>query len=93
MSTPAHYPLKIYCGQPLSTPFQYAISGVVVDLTGWGLRAQGRRAASPQKEVAQIEWEYATTLERASPLLVGLADALGWPAETVDEIFRVGSAL
>ena len=48
---------------------------------------------SPQKEAAQIEWEYATTLERASPLLVGLADALGWPAETVDEIFRVGKAL
>ena len=48
---------------------------------------------SPQKEAAQIEWEYATTLQRASPLLVGLADALGWPAETVDEIFRVGKAL
>ncbi len=48
---------------------------------------------SPQKEAAQIEWEYATTLERASPLIVGLADALGWPAETVDEMFRVGKAL
>lgn len=42
MSTPAPYTLKIYAGQPLSTPFQYAISGIVVDLTGWGLRPQPR---------------------------------------------------
>ncbi len=45
MTTPAHYPLKIYCGQPLTTPFQYAISGVVLQapatsaagqMLGWG---------------------------------------------------------
>lgn len=47
MSEPGLYRLKIYCGQPFTTPFQYLIAGVVVDLTGWSLRAQARAAASP----------------------------------------------
>lgn len=32
---------------------------------------------SPQKEKAQIEWEYGSTVERNSPLVVSLGPALG----------------
>lgn len=48
---------------------------------------------SPQKEAAQIEWEYATDFERSSPLLMGLGAALGWPPETLDEMFIEGAKL
>jgi len=38
---------------------------------------------SPQKEQAEIEWEYATTVDRSNPLM----SLLGLPDEEIDRLF------
>lgn len=42
---------------------------------------------SPQREAAQIEWEYATTVDRGSQFLQGLASALGMDDDELDQLF------
>lgn len=48
---------------------------------------------SPQKEAAQIEWEYAATVDRDGALTVLLGSALGLSAAQLDALFLAGSAL
>lgn len=40
-----------------------------------------------------ITWEYATTVERASPLVAQFAVTLGMSSEAVDDLFRAGRAV
>lgn len=42
---------------------------------------------SPDKEAAQIEWEYATELQRDSALLAGIATTLALTSQDVDDLF------
>lgn len=42
---------------------------------------------------AQITWEYATVIERSSPLVAGAASALGMSDEQMDDLFRTAAAL
>ena len=42
----------------------------------------------PEKSAAQIEWEYAATVERNSPLISQLGPALGLDEEQLDALFR-----
>lgn len=42
---------------------------------------------SPQKEAAEIEWEYSAVVQRTSPLIAGLAPALGLDDSDVDQLF------
>lgn len=42
----------------------------------------------PAKSAAQIEWEYAATVERDSPLISQLGPALGLDDEQLDALFR-----
>lgn len=44
-------------------------------------------------QAAQIEWEYAATVERDNPLFSHLAGALGLTDDQVDDLFRKGAAL
>ena len=48
---------------------------------------------SPQKEAAQIEWEYAATVERTSPLIEQLAPALGLTEAEMDALFASAAEL
>lgn len=48
---------------------------------------------SPQREAAEIDWEYATEVRRASPLIAGLAPALGLTGEQIDQLFIAAAAL
>ena len=43
---------------------------------------------SPQKEAAQIEWEYATEVQRGSALIASLGPALGLDDDAVDALFE-----
>ena len=43
--------------------------------------------------IAQVAWDYAVTFERESPLLIGIASALGFSASDVDNIFINASLL
>ncbi|WP_218026886.1 phage tail fiber protein, partial [Vreelandella aquamarina] len=46
-----------------------------------------------QRQVAEIEWEYATTIERAAPWVNDLYGSLGLTPEGVDELFREAALL
>jgi hypothetical protein len=48
---------------------------------------------SPQREAAQIEWEYRPTVRRDSPLVTALGPLLGLTDEQVDDLFRLGFTL
>lgn len=45
-----------------------------------------------QRRAAQIEWEYATTVERASPLIGQLAPALSLTEAQMDQLFIAAAA-
>lgn len=47
----------------------------------------------PQKTQAEIEWEYATHIERSNPFVAVLAGALGLTDEQLDQLFIDGAAL
>jgi|TARA_A100001518_G_C1207451_1_gene50127 hypothetical protein len=46
-----------------------------------------------QRQVAEIEWEYATSIERAAPWVNDLYGSLGLTPEGVDELFREAALL
>ena len=48
---------------------------------------------SPHKEAAQVEWEYAATVERQSPLMGQLAPALGMSDAEMDALFVAAGSL
>lgn len=48
---------------------------------------------SPAKEAAQIEWEYATEVQRDSALVKQLAPALGMDGAALDALFRTAATL
>ncbi len=48
---------------------------------------------SPEKEQAEIEWQYSTTVERNSPLITLLAPGLNLSDDEVDELFRQAEKL
>ena len=48
---------------------------------------------SPQREAAQIEWEYATEVARNSPLVAILIVALEMTDEQADDLFRLAASM
>lgn len=49
--------------------------------------------ASPQKELAQIEWEYSNAVHRQNGLVVDLGIALGFSDAKIDALFLAGSTI
>jgi hypothetical protein len=66
-------------------------------LLGAGLLEQIQAAFAtlpePQRTAASIEWEYASSIERSSPLVSQMAAVAGLTDEQVDELFAAGAAL
>jgi hypothetical protein len=48
---------------------------------------------SPQKQAAEIEWEYSNSLKRSQPLVTQLGTALGLDAVALDALFFTASTL
>lgn len=48
---------------------------------------------SPQKEAAQIEWEYSQEVERNRGLVLSLGTALGLTARQLDDLFTTAATL
>lgn len=48
---------------------------------------------SPQKQAAEIEWEYSNSLKRSQPLVIQLGAALGLDTAKLDELFLTASKL
>lgn len=51
------------------------------------------RLPRAQREPVRIAWEYAVTIERTSPLVVQVAQALGMSPRRVDALFVQAAAL
>lgn len=49
-------------------------------------------AGSPDPAVA-VEWEYATTIERDSPLVASIGGALGMTEQQIDGLFEAAASL
>lgn len=47
----------------------------------------------PAKTVAQIEWEYASTVERNAGLIPAMATALGMTEQQIDDLFIAAAQL
>lgn len=47
----------------------------------------------PQGKAALIDWEYATEVQRSSPLIAALGPALGLNSEQIDDLFRAAVGL
>lgn len=47
----------------------------------------------PQRSQVQIEWEYATTIERTSPWMATMGEALGLSEEQLDALFETAATL
>lgn len=66
-------------------------------LLGAGLLSQVDAAIAslpgPQKESAQIEWEYAAVVQRNSGLVPAMAQALGMTEAQIDDLFIAAEAL
>jgi hypothetical protein len=58
-----------------------------------GLLAAVDAAVSAIGGAAQIEWEYATAIERQNPLVLQLASALGLDSAAVDQAFITATTL
>ena len=48
---------------------------------------------SPQREAAQIEWDWASTIKRDSPLIVSVGAALGLTDEQIDALFIAAAVI
>lgn len=48
---------------------------------------------SPQKEAAEIEWEYAAEVRRDSPLIASIGPALELTSAQIDNLFITGATL
>lgn len=48
---------------------------------------------SPQREAAAIEWEFAATVDRESPLVTTMTAALGMTDDELDQLFMLASTL
>lgn len=58
-----------------------------------GVDAAIASMASPQREIAEIEWKDATEFRRDSPTLIALGAALGLSESQVDDLFIAAAAL
>ncbi len=58
-----------------------------------GVAAAINALSSPQKEAAQIEWEYSQTVERNRGFVLLLGAALGLTALQLDNLFTAAAAL
>ena len=66
-------------------------------LLGIGMLASVEQALAtftgPQGVAARIDWEYATEVQRQSPLIASLGPALGLADEQIDDLFRAAATL
>ncbi len=46
-----------------------------------------------QRQLAETDWEYATTMRRQSPLVTSLAPVLGLTDEEIDDLFVLAATL
>lgn len=86
-----------YVAPPAPVPEVVTMRQARLALLGAGLLSSVNAAIaslpSPQKEAAEVEWEYAAVVHRNSGLVPAMAQALGMTEQQIDELFITASAL
>lgn len=62
------------------------------ELLARGLLEDVEAAVAAAGQAVAIDWEYATVIERYSPLVLQVAEGLDWSAELLDDLFSAASA-
>lgn len=80
-----------------AVPFKVTMRQARLALLGAGMLSSVNAAiaalSSPQKEAAQIEWEYSQEVERNRGLVLSLGTALGLTARQLDDLFTTAATL
>lgn len=83
--------------EPTPVPQQVTMRQARLALLGAGLLSSVNAAIaslpSPQKEAAQIEWEYAAVVDRNAGLVPAMGSALGMTEVQLDDLFIAAGAL
>ena len=74
-------------------PQQITMRQARLALLGAGLLDAVNLGVSGMSQAAQIEWEFASTVERNNPLITALAAGLSLTEAQVDALFVAGAAL
>lgn len=94
---PQGNPILPYVAPPPAVPPSVSMRQARLALLGSGLLPQVEVAIaslpSPQKEAAQIEWEYAAVVERNAGLVPAMAQALGMTDAQLDALFIAAESL
>lgn len=78
---------------PEPVPDSVSMRQVRLQLLALGSLATVNGAIATMPEAAQIEWEYATEVERTNPLVPAMAGLLGWSEADTDLYFSEAAKL
>lgn len=86
-----------YVPPPIGVPDAVTMRQARLALLGAGVLSTVQAAIaalpSPQKEAAEIEWEYAQEVQRNHGLVPAMAQALGMTESQIDDLFIAAAAL
>lgn len=97
-----YYPDDVITKKPVITPPPEVPEEVTMRQARLALLAAGRLGdvdtaiaslPSPQKEEAQIEWDYSNAVQRNRPFVLQLGQALGLSSSDLDKLFITASTL
>lgn len=91
--TPPEAPAAPPAPPPDLTARQLRLGLLEIGIKPADVTAAIEQLPSPDKERAEIEWEYANTFQREHPLIAVLAAHFGLSKEAVDEAWEASAAL
>ena len=74
--------------QPIRVPQQVTMRQARLELLSRGLLDDVAATIAAADREAQIEWEYASTVARDNPVIVGVQQQQGMTDEQIDDLFR-----
>ena len=91
--TPEGKVVEVITTEPIPAPVSVTPRQMRLALLQSGLMAQVNAYVATLPEAVTIEWEYATAVERTSPLIAAAANGLGMTQAQVDALFTLASSL
>ena len=82
-----------YVPSPPVIPQSISMRQARLALLGAGLLDTVNGAMATMPQAAQIEWEFASDVQRTNPLIGAMAAALGMTDAQLDDLFTLGSTL
>ena len=74
--------------QPIRVPQQVTMRQARLELLSRGLLDDVEAMIAAAGREAQIEWEYASLVERGNPVIAGVQQQQGFTDEQIDDLFR-----